>query len=76
MEGAPARKMRRIVDDDDDNDELPDINDPAFLHPPKAVTPQATKDDASDEGGLFSDDEGAEKEGSGSPGRKRYVRFE
>jgi hypothetical protein len=68
-EGTPARKLRRIVDDDDDSDgDLPAITDPSFLHPKKAVTPEANQQDGPDAGGLFSDDDDDE-----SPSGKRYV---
>lgn len=74
-DGTPARKMRRILDDDDD---LPDITEPGFLKPQKAATPQFTEENAeaeSDAEGLFSDDEeeGSEKEEKPSSRKKRQV---
>jgi hypothetical protein len=66
-DGTPARKMRRILDDEESDDDLPDIADPAFLKPQKAATPQFTEDKAdfeSDTDGLFSDDEEEEKPSS------------
>ena len=78
-EPPPNKKSRRIIEDeDDDSDELPDIRDPDFFNGPKATTPQATKEEDSDEGdevgeGLFSDDEDAsEKEETRSSSKKRY----
>ena len=76
--GTPARKMRRILDDeeDSDDDELPDITDPAFLKPLRAPTPQFAKEKAeqdSDAEGLFSDDEDvSEEEEKSSARKKRY----
>jgi hypothetical protein len=74
-DGTPARKMRRILDDDDD---LPDTTDPGFLKLQKAATPQFTDENAeadSDAEGLFSDDEGdgSEKEEKPSSRKKRQV---
>jgi len=58
MDGAPPRKMRRIVDEDDDED-LPDITDPRFLNIVKATTPQPAevKEDEDSDAGLFSGDD-------------------
>ena len=73
-DGTPSRKLRRILDDDDDqDDELPDVTDREFLNPRKPATARAMPVDDENDAGLFSDDdEDAEREHSGSPSRKRY----
>lgn len=78
-DGTPARKSRRIVNDDEDDDELPDVMDPGFLKYGNPSTPQPAEEKAdqeSDAEGLFSndddDDEGSEKEEKSSPSKKRY----
>ena len=68
--------MRRILDDEESDEDLPDITDPTFLKPQKAATPQFTEEKAdpeSDAEGLFSDDEeeGSEKEEKPSSRKKR-----
>jgi hypothetical protein len=78
-DGTPARKLRRIVDEDDD-EELPDIRNPAFMTYQKPTTPQPAEergDQESDDEGLFSaddddDDEGSDKNEKRSPNKKRY----
>src|SRR5271168_1914711 len=73
-EDTPARKMRRIIEDEDDSDEdLPDISDPAFLKPRKALTPPLAKSgDNSEDDELFGDeDEDDEDEAAASSRRKR-----
>jgi hypothetical protein len=83
-DGTPARKSRRIVDEDEDDDEeLPDIRNPAFMTYQKPTTPQPAEEKAdqeSDDEGLFSadddddDDEGSDKDEKRSPNKKRYSR--
>ena len=81
-DGTPARKLRRIIDEDEDDDEeLPDIRDPAFMKYLKPTTPQPAEEKAdqdSDAEGLFSadddDDEGSDKEEKRPPNKKRYSR--
>jgi hypothetical protein len=71
---TPARKMRRIIEDEDESDEdLPDISDPAFLKPRKALTPPPAKsEDDSEDDELFGDeDEEEEEEAAASSRRKR-----
>ena len=76
-EDTPARKMRRIIEDDDDDDDsdvdLPDISDPAFLKPRKALTPpQAKSADNSEDDELFGDeDEDEEDEAPVTSSKKR-----
>ena len=73
IEGTPARKMRRIIEDDEDSDELPDITHPAFLKPRKALTPPGAKsEDNSEDDALFGDeDEEGEEEAFAISGKKR-----
>lgn len=74
-EGAPPKKSRRIVDDEDDEDEgFPDITDTSFLKSAKSATNPAVQvgpDQAGDEG-LFSDEDENEKDEAASHGRKRF----
>jgi hypothetical protein len=68
-EGTPARKSRRILDDDDGSDEnLPDVS-----YSENEPTAQIARDQESvgdDDAGLFADDE--ENEENRSTSRKRY----
>jgi len=71
---APMRKMRKIIEDDDDSDgDLPDITDPAFLKPRKALTPPPAKsEDNSEDDELFGDeDEDEEEDARAAANRKR-----
>lgn len=73
-EDSPARKMRRIIEDDDDSDgSLPDISDPAFLMRRKALTPPLAKsEDNSEDDELFGDeDEDEEDEAPATSSKKR-----
>jgi hypothetical protein len=77
-EGMPARKMRRIIADEDDEDDdhrmSEDVAEPAGDGEPRAATPQLAQgngDDDSDEGGLFSDAGDESEEDKRSPRNKR-----
>ena len=72
-EDTPARKMRRIIEDEDDSDEdLPDISDPAFLKPRKALTPPLAKSgDNSDDDELFGDEDGDEEDEAAASSRRK-----
>ena len=71
-EDTPARKMRRIIEDEDDSDEdLPDISDPAFLKPRKALTPPLAKSEDNSENDELFGDEDEEDEAAASSRRKR-----
>jgi hypothetical protein len=76
-DGMPARKMRRIIADEDDEDEdhkmSEDVAEPTGDSEPRAVTPQLAQgngDDDSD-GGLFSDAGDESEEDKRSPSSKR-----
>jgi hypothetical protein len=72
-EGTPARKSRRIFDDDDGSDEnLPDI---VYSEKEPAAQIAQDQDSVSDEDSeLFADnDENDGKERSRSTSRKRYA---
>jgi len=78
-DGMPARKMRRIVADEDDEDEdhrmSEDVAEPAGGSEQRAATPQLAQGngaDDSDEAGLFSDAGDESEEEKGSPSNKRY----
>lgn len=71
MESATQRKSRRIIDDEESEDDFPKLD---FNKLTKAPTPQAAEDkieEEIDDDGLFSDEEADEKEESQSPSRKR-----
>jgi hypothetical protein len=76
-DGMPARKMRRIIADEDDEDEnhkmSDDVPELAGDSEPRAATPQLAQGNGDDdsEGGLFSDAGDESEEDKGSPSNKR-----
>jgi RNA polymerase-associated protein LEO1 len=70
MESTPQRKSRRIIDDEESEDDFPTLD----FKRTKAPTPQAAEDKSDeeiDDEGLFSDEEADEKEENQSSSRKR-----